>query len=278
MKTYYIAGIYLNIEFIDQETIKVFAPYEKNTSQLIEQEIIFQLTTAIEPLPSINKTTTEGFKSYTVDGKELFDIEDEQHNVVIRGCFEKNRTTFSFIDSFSEVKEYEYILSYMRFCELSSPLNYLALKASAISLDTSSILIIGENEEFKTRFINKWLQIFNNCCLLSQDKVFIKKWGSIYNIYVTPWSNVLQVSTLEPIKLTHILCLNKKGKNYIQELKESEIPILLASQLNIQNDDHTKEYLADFCVELAESTKVIKYFGKLDDKGIDQIFKKIYFD
>ncbi len=278
MKKYCIAGININIEFIGEELNEEFKPFEITNKTKPQHKIVFQKVQEIKPLVKTNQEHSDGFKSYKFVEKEMFDIEDDHHNIVIRGCFDKDLTTFSFLDSFKEIKEYEYILSYMRFCEIASQDNYLFLHAKAINLGLASMIVTGADDNLNQEFVDKWLSTFDNCRSLSLDKVIVKQNGNFFTLYRNPWSKTPQDQSDETINLSHIICLEKSRKHQNISLVKDNGALLLASDLNIQNDDKTEEFLANFCLDLADYVDVVKYIGKIDDEGINQAFKKVYFN
>ncbi len=269
---YNIAGHIWEINFTKNEgTKKYFESFLTSIEEEPYHVINFLIIDSITPLAETN-SVENGLKMYVKDDIKLFDIVDDNKKVMIRGKYQDNTSTFYFLKDFKEMDKYEYILTYMRFSEIMSQEGFVSLNASCVTIGDQALIVTG-NDERKV-FITKWLESFNTCELISNDKLIIRLDNNFFKIYASPWSGQITNNNQE-WTLKAILFLEKAISNKFVDIDDEQKAILLATSLGIMTDTLSNDYLMQFCLDLVEKVDIFKYKGKIND--INSIFKKIYF-
>ncbi len=270
MGKYLIVDMVWEINFpqgFNDEKFNCFKIDEQNEAK---ETINFEFIDKIDKL-NIENYEENGLKMYYQDGIKLFDIK-EKDNVIVRGKYLNNTSTFQIINTFDDSNKLIEILSFMRLAELSANNGVITLLASAVTMGEKAVIVVDENSK---TFVNMWLNEIEDTSLISEDKLFVKIDKNIVKVYNNPWSKQTNINKSISIPLNAVLFVSKGKENDFIEQTDTQTLLSLAMNLGIMTDNLSNEALMQFCLDLLDRVNILKYRGKFNN--VRKIFNKIYF-
>ena len=270
MGKYVIADTVWEFNFPQEFKQNNFNVFKVETNDLAVHNINFELVEKIEPLKKINYEEN-GLKMYVEDGIRRFDIKHAS-KVIVRGTYENNKSTYQVLKSYRGFAYIIHMLSYMRLSELIANYDVISLHASCVTMGNKLVVIVGDNSQ---KMIKEWLTVIEGSELISEDKILIKLENNNFKIYTNPWNGPLGFKENAKFSLEAIVILEIGWSNVFLELPDEQKLFDLANYLGIMTDTVSNEYLMQFCLDLVEKVKILKFKG--NKISANEIFTKIYF-
>lgn len=158
---------------------------------------------------------------YEQEPSILIDITDSliKHHNSMYPCFTKDECT--------------YILSSDIFCENILNHSGFILHASAVVLDGNAYLFSAPSGTGKSTHTSLWLNTFgvDKAHILNDDKPAIRKIGSRYYAFGTPWSGKSSLNVNESVPLQSIAFIERSDHDWIRSMQTSEALFYLMSNI-----------------------------------------------
>lgn len=272
MGKYLIADLVWEFNIPESCNLENFHCFKTDDEKEAIHTINFEFVDYIEKLKETN-CEEHGLKMFCQDDVKLFDIEEEDEDeVVVRGKYLENTSTFQILKTSDELKELVNILSFMRLSEVAAKRGVIALLTKAVTMGDQALIVINNNAE---SFVKMWLDEVENSKLIGNERLFVRVDKNNVMIYNNPWcqSNDIKESMILPINT--ILLVAKGKKDDFIERTDRERILSLAMFLGIMTDNLNSESLMQFCLDVIDRVNIIEYRGRLEN--VNRIFNKIYF-
>ena len=150
----------------------------------------------------------------------------------------------------------------------------VTLHGCGIVLEDKGILFLGESGAGKSTLARMWDQE-NGVDILSDDRVIVRKQGSQFRVYGTPWHGEATFGSPREAKLERIFFLKHGQKNSLKEMKGIDpLSHLLTCSFPPLWDSQAMEFILEFFSHLA--TKVpCQELSFRPEKSVLALVKKI---
>ena len=125
------------------------------------------------------------------------------------------------------------------------------LHACGIIIENRGILFLGESGAGKSTLARMWAQE-NGVDILSDDRVVVRKQGSEFRVYGTPWHGEAAFGSPREARLERIFFLSHGKENSVKDMKALDpVSHLLTCSFPPLWDSHGMEFVLEFFSQLA---------------------------
>ena len=169
--------------------------------------------------------------------------------------------------------EYEYVLSGMMFFEIALTNSYLAIHASAMSINDKAVLLSGPSGSGKSTQTEYFKEVFIENQIINEDKPLVYEKENKLYVCGSPWSGKNVLNQNLKVELTHILFVNKAEETKLVDLTHKEKIKQLMRNIHRPGYEENINHMVYLVERIIESVQIYR-FNCVNNKSSSEYLKK----